>query len=122
MFTDIDKVPCSAHRLNLCANDLFSIKNITVKVERNVSIYFIFDYNENDELRKMEIDEAKKHDVETINEIKQKYIKISDCKHLVGSFRHSDGLVRKLKQKQIDLRLPTGTKLVQCVSTRWNST
>ena len=45
---------------------------------------------------------------------------IGDCRRLVGSFRHSEVLTRKLKQ--IDLKYDSKTKLVQEVPTRWNST
>lgn len=47
---------------------------------------------------------------------------IAKCRKLVGKFKHSEGLCRKLKAKQERLGLEFKLKLVQDVSTRWNST
>ncbi len=47
---------------------------------------------------------------------------IAKCRKLVGKFKHSEGLCRKLKAKQERLSLEFRLKLVQDVSTRWNST
>jgi hypothetical protein len=67
--------------------------------------------------------------VEKVNEIiKMNSIKaslndlVSKCKHLVGSFRFSEQLTRKLKEKQKELKVEDRIKLIQDVPTRWNST
>jgi hypothetical protein len=48
---NVEKIPCSAHRINLCVNDLFKV----VKISEKEGCFFIYDYNEFDELRKIEI-------------------------------------------------------------------
>lgn len=47
---------------------------------------------------------------------------ISKCRHLVGTFKHSEQLNKKLKTHQVSLNYENKIKLVQDVSTRWNST
>ena len=119
MFPDqIIKIPCAAHRLNLCVNDLFTLKKI---IERNEKFY-IYDLNDDGELRKIEISEDQKFLIENVNLTKQNILKIlKKCKSLVGTFKHSEKLARQLTAKQKELNL-TCKKLVQDVSTRWSST
>ena len=40
----------------------------------------------------------------------------------MDSFRHSEGLLRRLSEKQYEFHYEVKIKLVQDVSTRWNST
>ncbi|CAF0998944.1 unnamed protein product, partial [Brachionus calyciflorus] len=93
------------------------------KISEKNGKYFIFDFNDDVLLRKKEItkDEkivikANKKDKELINLI------IKKCNHLVGSFRHSESLQRKLKGSQKSLKYNHSCKLVQEVCTRWGST
>jgi hypothetical protein len=46
---------------------------------------------------------------------------VAKCRKLVGSFRHSYKLSMRLLAKQKSLGMEFKTKLVQDVSTRWNS-
>ena len=95
---DIIKLPCAAHRLNLVVGDIFKVKNI-IKRKGNA---FIYDYNEDDCLRLLPIDENKVEEIESLNEIKE-YVEsiIKKCKHLVGSFNSFEQLNRRLKEKQV---------------------
>lgn len=115
----IFKIPCAAHRLNLCVNDLFNTKNVTEKNQ----IFSIFDYNEEGELRKIQLSDSQKQDIEDANGIKEKVTKVTKtCKTLVGSIRHSEKLTRQLAEKQLEQEPENRKKLVQDVSTRWGST
>ena len=119
MFVNIEKIPCAGHRLNLSVNDIFKIIKITEKTGN----YFIYEYNVDGDLRKIEITSERKKCIEILNAIKVQINEtLTKCKHLVGSFRHSDGLLRRLKEKQRQLDYDVKIKLVQNVSTRWNST
>ena len=94
---NVAKIPCSAHRIILCVNDLFKV----VKISEKECCFFIYDYNEFDELRKIEINIETKLKIEESNTIKEGLnTLISKCKRLVSSFSHSESLVRQLKQKQ----------------------
>lgn len=119
-FDKVDiKLPCVAHRLNLCVGDLFRPKNITCKDEK----YYIFEYTTKYQLRKTEIDPSLVDSIEKMNEIKAYFgTLIKKCKHLVGSFRSSENLTRRLKDKQQELAIGSERKLMQDVVTRWNST
>ena len=123
LFPDhIEKLPCAGHRINLCANDLFKITNIKEDIKNNIRKFHIYEYNENDELRKVEINLDRKNEIELSNTIKTTINKIiNKCKHLASSFHHSESLARKLKEKQEELQLEKKIKLIQCVPTRWNS-
>ncbi|MEI2421645.1 hypothetical protein V6O07_15320, partial [Arthrospira platensis SPKY2] len=72
---------------------------------------------------KMEINQDEKYLIEA-NNVDKEYLNliIKKCKHLVGSFRHSESLKRKLKESQKNLNYNLSTKLVQDVCTRWGST
>ena len=75
-------------------------------------------------------DKAERHfnkDKEGINELKYRAISqiselVKKCRSFVGSFRHSEILVRRLKKKQNQLEDVCKFKLVQDVPTGWNST
>ena len=61
LFPDnIQKLPCAGHRINLCANDFFKIVNIKEEIKENCRKFYIFEYNEQDELRKAEIKSDRK--------------------------------------------------------------
>ena len=45
----------------------------------------------------------------------------SKVKKLVGAFNHNDGLVRRLKEKQVQLHYECKNKLVQDMPVRWCS-
>ena len=47
---------------------------------------------------------------------------IAKCRRLVGMFKHSEALNRALRDTQLRLKSTHKKKLVQDVSTRWNST
>jgi hypothetical protein len=116
------RLPCANHKLNLCVNDLFKI--IDIKSEKNdKNQLYIMSFNCEGELSKKTINSTEKKQIEIINVVKEKINSlIEKCRHLVGSFRHSEVLKRKLKQKQIDLRYENKVALVQDISTRWNTT
>ena len=79
--------------------------------------------NLNGDFRKTFVDETRKNKIKNLNEIKTNLNAIlTKCKHLVGSFRHSEGLLRRLREKQIEYHYEVKIKLVQDVATRWNST
>lgn len=119
MDNNIIKLPCAAHRLNLVVGDILKVKNII----RRKKVTAIFDYNEDDCLRLLPIDETKVEEIEALNDIKESVESIiKKCKHLVGSFNSSEQLNRRLKEKQIELNVGHSRKLVQDVITRWNST
>lgn len=112
----IHKIPCAAHKLNLCVNDMFRVK----KISENKNKFYVFDYNEDGDLRKKEISPNEKLSIEFINETKSKVLKIlKKCKSLVGSFKHSEKLNRQLKETQRNLKYSNPIKLVQDVCTRW---
>lgn len=115
----VHKIPCAAHKLNLCVNDLFRVKKIT----ENKNKFFIYDYNEDGDLRKKEISSTEKLSIKFTNEVKSKVLNIlKKCKSLVGSFKHSEKLTRQLRETQKKLKYSVSIKLVQDVSTRWGST
>ena len=123
LFPDhIEKLPCAGHRINLCANDLFKITNIKEDIKNNIRKFHIYEYNENDELRKVEINLDRKNEIELSNTIKTTINKIiNKCKHLASSSHHSESLARKLKEKQEELQLEKKIKLIQCVPTSESS-
>ena len=78
-------------------------KIIKIKEEfKDYELKFLdYEYNENDELRKTEIDSTRKKNIEKSNKFKETInVIINKCKHLVSSFHHSESLTRKLKEKQ----------------------
>ncbi|CAF1078285.1 unnamed protein product [Brachionus calyciflorus] len=122
---NIQRIPCAAHKLHLCVNDLFKIKNIKFKLdkERNREMAFIRDVDKDGCSRDLMIDEITQNQITSINAIKNELLNplMSKCRRLVGSFKHSDSLTRILKEKQTSLESPNKTKLIQDVSTRWNT-
>ncbi|CAF1062995.1 unnamed protein product [Brachionus calyciflorus] len=119
--------PCFAHKLNLCVNDTLKIKVIKTKTKIinhiEVEQFFINDLNEDGLVRKVEIDLESKSRIEEINSYKLELDKtITKAKKLVGSFKHSSNLSNNLIEKQKQLNCNYTRKLVQDVSTRWNST
>ena len=115
-------IPCATHKFNRCVNDIFKIKKITEKEEKGTKKYYIFEHNDDGDLRKMEISFEKKRSIEAMNVIKTRVNDIlNKCKRLVSTIRHSEVFVRRLKEKQNELNLEIKHKLVQSVDTRWNS-
>jgi len=51
-----------------------------------------------------------------------RYSLFFECRHLVGSFQHSESLQNELKQLQKDLKQEYKIKLIQDCKTRWNFT
>nr|XP_047132437.1 zinc finger BED domain-containing protein 4-like [Hydra vulgaris] len=117
------KIPCADHRLNLVVNDLLNARDIKVKKFKNGSKrYQVKDYDGNGKLINREITESEVKEIEKINEGKLENAKvISSCRHIVGSFKHSEMLQKKLKEVQETLRYETKIKLVQDIAIRWNS-
>jgi len=110
----IIKLPCAAHRLNLTAKDLLNEKN--VGHDSKTDKYYIFDYNDEDQLRKMHIPVERVNEIIKMNSIKSNInALVSKCKHLVGSFRFSEQLTRKLKEKQKEFKIEDPIKLIQDV-------
>ena len=80
-----------------------------------------FDENGNLKITDIFDDEAKQ--INELNSHKQQLNDlVSKCKKLVGSFKHNDGLVRRLREKQDSLNYELKIKLVQDMPVRWNST
>ncbi|XP_047146266.2 zinc finger BED domain-containing protein 4-like [Hydra vulgaris] len=117
------KIPCAGHRLNLVVNHLLNARDIKVKKFKNGSKrYQVKDYDGNGKLINREITESEVKEIEKINEGKLEIAKvISSCRHIVGSFKHSEMLQKKLKEVQETLRYETKIKLVQDIAIRWNS-
>lgn len=98
---------------------MLKIKTVTDKNNK----YYINDFNEFGDRKKIEITIDQVKYIKSINEIKGELNKIiKKCKQLVGSFNHNEGLIRRLKEKQKDLKMEDQIQLVQDVPTRWNST
>jgi hypothetical protein len=58
-----------------------------------------------------------------MNDVKSRLEKlVSRCRHLVGSFKHSEELRRELSKTQAHLLYTTRIQLVQDIAIRWNST
>ena len=115
-------MPCAAHRLNLCVNDILNETKIKNAVVNNCEQYSVKKFNDEGELKTTKISHEEKKKIERANEVKLFYSKlIAKCRHLVGSFRHSSILTSKLKERQITLNYENKTKLIQDVPTRWNS-
>lgn len=116
----IFRLPCANHRLNQCVNDLFKI--IEIKTD-NLNQMYIMSFNSEGDLVRKHIDQAEKKQIELKNNHKHRVnTLIEKSRHLVGSFKHSDHLKRKLKEKQESLKFESRTALVQDVTNRWNST
>ncbi|XP_065651310.1 zinc finger BED domain-containing protein 4-like [Hydra vulgaris] len=80
------------------------------------------DYDGNGKLINKEITESEVNEIEKINEGKLEIAKvISSCRHIVGSFNHSEMLQKKLREVQETFRYETKIKLVQDMAIRWNS-
>ena len=80
-------LPCAAHRLNLCVQDIFEQKEI----EENQRKFYVKLFDNNGELRKKEIYKKEKESIVAINEAKVMVeMLLKDCRHLVGSFKHSN--------------------------------
>jgi len=108
------KLPCAAHRLHLTIKDLFNPKNISLDLKTNE--YYIYDYNDEYQLKKIHISTEKMNELQKMNSIKSNINTIvSKCKHLVGSFRFSEQLTRKFKEKQKELKIEDPIKLIQDV-------
>lgn len=123
IFDKIQSVPCAGHRLNLCVNDILNESKIKVKTINNIEQYSIKKFNNDGELKTIGISSEEKRRIEKLNDVKGQFAKmISKCRRLVGSFRHSEAMQIKLKEKQNFLKYQNKTKLVQDINTRWNST
>ena len=61
----IIKLPCAAHRLNLTVKDLFNPKNFNHDSKSDT--YYIYDYNDEDQLRKIPIPVEKVNEIIKIN-------------------------------------------------------
>lgn len=115
---------CVAHKLNLSVRDLEHVKVVKCVVDSQGSKSFsVKAFNEEGELKNQQISSTEAKRIETVNEHKNLFnFLVAKCRKLVGSFRHSESLNRKLKEKQIAFNYETRTKLVQDVKTRWHST
>ena len=94
-------MPCAGHRINLCAEDIFKEKKIKIKNKNGSELFYVKEFNEEGRLLEKEIDLASVREIEVMNKIKGDLNAIiKKCKHLVGSFRHSDILMNKLRKVQ----------------------
>ena len=123
MFNESYFTPCAAHRLNLCVDYTLKTKLVKTKYDKDGKVrYYVRDFNENAEIRKVEINNETLQEIEHVNEMKEEINRIlGKCKKLVGSFRHSESLTRRLKEKQQTLNYSAKIRLVQDCPTRWNS-
>ncbi|CAF1012823.1 unnamed protein product [Brachionus calyciflorus] len=86
------------------------------------TIYYVRDFNENGEIRKVEISNQILEEIEQLNEMKNEINRIlGKCEKLVGFFKFSEFLSRRLKEKQEALNFSTRIKLLQDCATRWKS-
>ncbi|CAF1130762.1 unnamed protein product, partial [Brachionus calyciflorus] len=117
-------VPCTAHKLNLSANDVLREKKIKIKYDKNGNDqYYIKDFDDDGVLRQKEITYEEAKILESVNIFKKDLNEIiSKVRKLVGSFKHSYLLTKNLREKQEIMNYETKIKLIQEVPTRWNST
>ncbi|CAF1096031.1 unnamed protein product [Brachionus calyciflorus] len=122
---EILKLPCSAHKINLCVSDLFKHKKIKIKIDKNNNeIYYVREYDKDGKCKDLEISKQRSDEIVNLNKIREDVLNkiLGKCKKMVGSIRHSESLTRLLKNKQESCGLKYKIKLVQDVPTRWNST
>jgi hypothetical protein len=103
-------------------NDLFKVKLVKAKEENGNTLYKVKDF-ENGQLKTKEISLQEYQNISLVNESREHIeIQFSACRHLVGSFQHSEPLQKELKQLQKDLKQEYKIKLIQDCKTRWNYT
>jgi hypothetical protein len=113
------KLPCAGHRLNLCLNDLLTVK----KIKQKSDIFSVKQFDDDGNLKLTTITADEKSKIEDDNKIKTEFnLLLAQCRHLVGSFRHDEKLRNKLNDIQNSLNYSTKKQLIQDVKTRWNST
>lgn len=105
--------------------DLFKLTNIVTKTKANVESYHVKKFNEISgkcvltqvyDLNELIL-------IKSMNDVKSRLEKlVSRCRHLVGSFKHSEELRRELSKTQAHLLYTTRIQLVQDIAIRWNST
>ena len=150
MFDDrVLKLPCAAHRLNLCAHDIFNERKIKTKITKegketysvkafdtdgtllqlfikllNLNCIFILVcYKIKGKLALTPIHANQKVEIEKVNQSKVSIANvIKKCKNVVSSFKHSEDLTSVLRGNQKKMNYKYKTKLVQDCPTRWSST
>ena len=123
----IFKLPCGGHRLNLCVNGILKVKVINTHLQKIKGVLVdtirIKKCDVNGDCKLVVIDRAELECVmntnSIINDLNNLLIK---CRHLVGSFKHSDQLKQALLETQTGLNYQSKTRLVQDIAIRWNST
>ena len=73
LFNDqVEKIPCAAHKLNSAVNDLFKIKNIRLKKDKEsqLSYYVVRDFDEIGNSRDISLSDSEKEKIENMNKIK----------------------------------------------------
>ena len=63
---EIIKLPCAAHTLNSCVKDL--VKEVTITYSKGK--HYIFDFNQDGNRQKIEVNDQDISDIEAMNEIK----------------------------------------------------
>ena len=118
LFPNAKNFPCSGHRLNASINDLFKIKKIIEKQGK----YYIYTNINSTEVCKIEISGEDTIKMAKLNEVKDSLNDLLiKCRHLVGLFRHSEGLINRLAEKQEFLNSKFKGKLIQDFKTRWDT-
>jgi len=103
-------------------NDLFKVRLVKAKEENGNTLYKVKDF-ENGQLKTKEISLQEYQNISLVNESREHIeIQFSACRHLVGSFQHSEPLQKELKQLQKDLKQEYKIKLIQDCKIRWNYT
>ncbi|CAF0986476.1 unnamed protein product [Brachionus calyciflorus] len=120
LFNENYFIQCSAHRLNLWIDYTLEPRLVKTKMDNEENTrYYVRDFNENCEIRKIKINNETLEEIEHLNEMKDEINRIlGKCKKLVGSFKYSEFLSRRLKEKQEALNFSTRIKLVQDCPTR----
>lgn len=122
-FEDCVALPCAGHKLNSCVNDLFKERVVKQNLINNLIVYSVKQFEEDGTLKTKVIDKKEYEDILLTNESKAFVNKeLAACRHLVGSFHHSEPLQLKLKTLQADCKQKIRIKLVQDCKTRWNYT
>ncbi|CAF1090283.1 unnamed protein product [Brachionus calyciflorus] len=117
-------VPCVAHRINLCVNDIMSEKGVkTIFNNLGEEEIFVKLFDDSGSLKQHKIDLLMKNEIEKSNNYKKSFLNVvNKSKELVGSIKHSIQLTENLRKKQEILKLENKRKLVQDLRARWNCT
>ncbi|CAF1084047.1 unnamed protein product [Brachionus calyciflorus] len=95
-------VPCAAHRINLCVNDIMSEKEVKTKFNNlGEEEFFVKLFDDFGSLKQHKIDLLMKNEIEKSNNYKKSFLNVvNKSKKLIGSFKHSIQLTENLRKKE----------------------